>query len=279
MSKKRHSKALKALLALISSALFISSALIMTRACSEGGVQYTLVQDLPDFLALDETYEMIVDCRNMGAVPYDVWAVITLYGPSGETFTNGDVFINWISCDENGNVISNFTLGRNLWGWSFHWDFTQINGNIINWTEMPTRMNSGVYRRHVLYVSILGSAPIGNYKVVINILGEKTPVQAEVSITPKVLNFRSRGKWVEACIRLPKPYDIKNIDMNSLKLWFKDNFVQAEWGKVEEGYLIAKFPRDKIIEILKGERGPVELTVTGLVNGIEFCGTDTIKII
>ena len=39
---------------------------------------------------------------------------------------------------------------------------------------------------------------------------------------------------------------------------------------------MVKFPRDKIIEMLKGEEGPVELRVTGLVNGIEFYGTDTI---
>jgi len=228
--KKRHKKALKVSFALILSVLFITFAWTMTKACSEGGVQCTLVQDFPDSLVLDETYEMVVDCRNADTVPYDVWAVITIYGPSREMFTNDDVFINWVSYDERGDVVSNFTLGRNLWNWGAHMDFTQVNGNVINWIGTPTRMNPGVYRRHMLYASILGSAPLGNFRVAAEVLGETPPIEAKVSITPKTLNVESEGQWIQAQIRLPAPYNVKDIDINSVKLEYKDSDVQAEWN-------------------------------------------------
>jgi RNA-binding protein YlmH len=104
-------------------------------------------------------------------------------------------------------------------------------------------------------------------------------VEAHVEVMPKVLNLKSQGQWVTAHISLPEPYKEEDIDVSSVKLWYKDSFVQAEWRKATKQFLMAKFPRNQVTEMLKSETGKVQLTVTGLVNGIEFSGTDTITVI
>jgi hypothetical protein len=277
--KERHKNPSKVSFALIFSVLFLTLGFVVAKAPLKSGVQYTVVTDLPETMVLDETYTMRVDCKNVGTMPYDVWAEITIYGPNGEEFTSNDIFINWVSYDENGKMVSNFTLGRNLWGWGAHVDFTQVNGNVINWTGDRTRMNPGVYRRHTLYASILGSAPLGNYRVVANVLGEKPPIEAEVSITPQTLNVKSEGESIQARIRLPAPYNVKDVGINSVKLEYKDSFVQAEWEGITGNSLLVKFSRGKVNKMLESEEGKVNLIVTGLVNGVEFYGTDTITII
>jgi hypothetical protein len=277
MLKATRKKTLKISFIVIFSVLSLTFGFSLARAPPEDGVSCTVIEDLPNELILDKTYRMTVDCRNVGTTPYYVWVEITIYGSN--EFTNNDIFINWVSYDENGKIVSNFTLGRNLWGWGAHMNFTQVDGNSIKWVSAPTRMNPGVYRRHTLYVSILGSAPLGNYRVVAVVLGEKPPVKAKVFITPQVLNVEGTGEWIQARIRLPTPYNVKDIDINSIKLWFKDRSIQIEWGHITGGYLLVKFSRDKVVRMLESEKGIVNLTVTGLVNGVEFYGTDTITII
>jgi len=72
---------------------------------------------------------------------------------------------------------------------------------------------------------------------------------------------------------------ICGIDINSVKLWYNGDFVEAEWGIATKRFLLVGFSRNKVVEMLDGEKGLVELTVTGLVNSIEFYGTDTITVI
>jgi len=277
--KETHKSTSKVSFALIFSVLFLTLGFAAAKAPLKSGVQYTVITGLPETMLLDQTYTMRVDSKNVAAVPYDVWAEITIYGPNGEEFTNNDIFINWVSYDEDGKMVSNFTLGRNLWGWGAHVDFTQVNGHVINWTGDRTRMNPGVYRRHILYASILGSAPLGNYRVVADVLGEKPQVEAEVSITPQALYVKNDGEWIQARIRLPAPYNVKGIDVNSVKLEYEDSFVQAEWGRITGNSLLVKFSRGEVNKMLEVEKGKVNLIVTGLVNGIEFYGTDTVTVI
>ena len=150
----------------------------------------------------------------------------------------------------------------------------------IRWnSSSPVIFEAGRKNNVTLTLTFLTTAAIGNYNAKMWVTFTKKPVEAKVIITPKVLNIKSKGQWVTAHISLPEPHKEKNIDINSVKLWYNGIFVRAEWGEVEEGYLMVKFPKYKIIEMLKGEEGSVELRVTGLVNGKEFYGTDTITII
>jgi hypothetical protein len=268
--KGQGKNALKISFALIFSALFLTLALFFVTATPEDGVQYTVIEDLPNELELDKTYTMKVNCTNVDTMPYEVWAEITITGP--DDFNNRDIFIVWTTYDDEENLLTQFTLGR---------DGTQqfTGKDTITWTGTRTLMMPGDYHIHMLNVTVLGSAPLGNYKAVVTVWGEETPIEAQVKITPETLNVKSRGRWITAYIFLPEPYKPEDIGVSSVKLLYNDDSVQVAWGNVEDGCLMVKFSRSEVTKMLGDKKGPVELTVTGLVNGVEFYGTDTITII
>ena len=105
------------------------------------------------------------------------------------------------------------------------------------------------------------------------------PVEAQVAITPAALNPASRGQWITAYITLPKPYREKEIDINTVKLWYDDAFVPAEWGFQTRHVAVAKFPRTRVAGMLSAAHGTTQLTVTGLADDTPFTGTDTILVL
>ena len=121
-------------------------------------------------------------------------------------------------------------------------------------------------------------AATGNYnaKMWVAFTGK---VEARVEVLPKVLNLKSKGEPVLAIIRLPAAYDAGKVDIKSVKLWFRNSYVQARWGVPTRHYLLVVFPREEVVRLLSSQRGCVTLRVTGLVNGVEFYGTDTIIVI
>jgi len=268
--KERHRSTSKVSFALIFSVLSLTLGFAAVKAPLKSGVQYTVITDLPETMILDKTYTMQVDCENIGTMPYEVWAEITITGPEG--FNNRDIFIVWTTYDRNLNLLGHFTLGRD--------GMQEFTGeDTITWTGKRTLMMPGDYRIHMLDVTVYGSAPLGNYKVDVTVLGEGKPVEANVIITPKALNVKSKGQWITAKISLPEPYKEEKIDISSVKLWYKDTFVSAEWGTATEHSLIVKFPRTEVTKMLRSAEGNVQLIVTGLVDNTEFSGADTIIVL
>jgi hypothetical protein len=168
---------------------------------------------------------------------------------------------------------ADFTIGKDG-------DQTFSGVGTISWNSSPPTVFMAGHKNNItLTLTFLATAAIGNYNAKMWVVFTEKTIEAKMTITPKVLNIKSKGRWVTACISLPEPYQEEDIDIDSVKLWYRGDFVQAEWGKVEENCLTVKFPRGKIIEMLEDEEGPVELKVTGLVNGIEFSGTGTMTVI
>jgi hypothetical protein len=150
----------------------------------------------------------------------------------------------------------------------------------IRWnSDFPIIFRAGHKNNVTLTLTFLTTAAIGNYVAKMWVTFIEKPIKAQLNITPKVLNIKSEGEWIQARMQLPTPYNVKDIDINSIKLWFKDRSIQIEWGHITGGYLLVKFSRDKVVRMLESEKGIVNLIVTGLVNGVEFYGTDTITII
>jgi hypothetical protein len=149
----------------------------------------------------------------------------------------------------------------------------------LTWNSNVPTVFAAEHKNNIsLTLTFLTTAAIGSYNAKMWVaFAEK--VEAHVEITPKVLNLKSRGQWVTAHISLPEQYKEEDIDVSSVRLLYKGSFVKAEWGKATKQFLMVKFSGDGVIEMLKSETGKVQLTVTGLVNGIEFSGTDTITVI
>jgi parallel beta-helix repeat protein len=109
-------------------------------------------------------------------------------------------------------------------------------------------------------------------------------IKATIDINPDTLNLKSKGKWITAYIELPDDFDIANIDISTVLL---NNTVQAEKKpvKIDDNNgngildLMIKFNRNAVQELLEGESGYVELTLTGKVESTPFEGSYTIKVI
>ena len=104
-------------------------------------------------------------------------------------------------------------------------------------------------------------------------------IEAVIDIDPDTLNLKSKGKWVTAYTKLPEGYDVNDIDIATVKLQYNESSVDADWGDVQGDVLMIKFDRDSICILLYGEKGNVELKVTGEVAGAAFEGSDIVKII
>ncbi len=139
-------------------------------------------------------------------------------------------------------------------------------------------------------------------------------IEAEVYIYPCTLNLKSRGRWITCLIKLPRDYDVEDIDVSTIKLngtisaeskpvaiFYLDEFDDYdECNDIDylddsddhEGakVLMVKFVRATVIEYIinaiAGDGIPsskwtyVTLTVSGnLFNGQTFEGNTGIRII
>ena len=112
---------------------------------------------------------------------------------------------------------------------------------------------------------------------------ETEVIPAEIDIDPNTVSVAGKGKWITCYIELPPGYDVSQIDIASIRL----NGTVPALGKPTEigDYdndglpdLMVKFHRTAVQDALAvGEE--VEVTITGVVNGIIFEGSDTIRVI
>jgi len=104
-------------------------------------------------------------------------------------------------------------------------------------------------------------------------------VQANIDVSPDVLNLTSEGSWVSCGIRLPDPHDAADIDISAIRLNGQLIVVRSSNSK-GHNVLSVKFSRSDVQDILGPlASGEVELHISGqLADGTAFEGTDTITI-
>ncbi|MEW6593051.1 MAG: hypothetical protein AB1305_05190, partial [Candidatus Hadarchaeota archaeon] len=114
-------------------------------------------------------------------------------------------------------------------------------------------------------------------------------IPAAVDIDPDTLNLKGNGRWITAYIELPQGYDVRNVDISSIKL---NNAVASESGQ-SYGFvkdpeirdrngnglpeLMVKFDRAAVQAL--ASVGDVKLTVTGKWHAVLFEGSDNIRVI
>jgi hypothetical protein len=95
-------------------------------------------------------------------------------------------------------------------------------------------------------------------------------LRAQVLFKPRTLNLNSNGKWVNAYIRLPRKYNPKQIDLDSLCIVDPktgEKIVAASKGRSKRWWRIyvAKFDRKKLIDCMENPARKIKLKVEGQV--------------
>jgi hypothetical protein len=212
-----------------------------------------------------KSFNVTVECKEESGEFY-VTYFLEISGP--ETLCNDYLRLSWRDTDG-----ADFTIGKDG-------DQTFSDIGTITWnSSAPTVFEAGHKNNITLTLTFLTLDALGDYNAKMWVAFIEKPIQAQVFITPQALNVKSEGEWIQACIRLPAPYNVKDVGINSVKLEYKDSFVQAEWERITGNSLLVKFSRSEVIKMLESEEGKVNLIVTGLVNGVKFYGTDTITVI
>ncbi|MGB9756245.1 MAG: DUF4114 domain-containing protein [Candidatus Bathyarchaeales archaeon] len=122
------------------------------------------------------------------------------------------------------------------------------------------------------------------------VIAALTPVNVCVRYCPRTLNFKSRGKWITAIVRLPKEYNVSDVDVSSILINGTVSADQRHYIICKRWNLIVlKFNRTAIIELIKESLNEtvchkksvkVSLTLTGkFFDGTPFQGTDKIRVI
>ena len=122
-----------------------------------------------------------------------------------------------------------------------------------------------------------GKPRIINVRIDMGVYEYRPPVPAKVRILPRTINLASKGKWIDAFIRLIENHNVVDIDPNSIFLEVEIKpklFLLSE----DQQIAIAKFDREEVQNILS--IGEIELKITGwLVDGTVFEGRDIVRVI
>ena len=114
-------------------------------------------------------------------------------------------------------------------------------------------------------------------------IGCRLGVAVDIEIEPKVLNSRSRGRWITCYIELGEGLDPGSIDVATVIL---NDSIPAELHPTgvgdhdDDGITdrMVKFPRSRVMAVLAGF-GDIEVRVSGEISGLLFVGADTVRVL
>ena len=233
---------------------------------------YKFVYEVPDPIVVntDVAINVTFETDEPGADGYDnVRFAFNTTGPGYVTFN---------ATDSVGDKHTFINSG--YWGPSTGFDLSANYTATTEWTLNFSQ--SGNYTITFSLITASDGEVVADITDSVTVTVVAPITEAEVSIHPKTLNLRSQGRWITAYIEL-NGNDIADIDIGTVQLLYEGKSLNAEWGDVqnENGRrLMVKFDRATVsgwFDELHDEE--VELTVAGEVNGTQFEGTDTIRVI
>jgi len=164
------------------------------------------------------------------------------------------------------------------WSWPIGPIFCEANG-VNPEIELPIGVHT------IQLVVNDGSVDSEPNEVNITVIG---PVEANLCVMPKVLNYRSFQPKITAMIRLPKGITRDQIDTNEPILLYPGQ-IEADWKWISRYFdykcrawnttIFASFDKDELMDAIPNN-GQVELVVVGqLTTGQYFFGTDNVRVI
>ncbi len=134
-----------------------------------------------------------------------------------------------------------------------------------------------------------------NYNNQSNQQSNSSNLTAKIKIVPVSINLKSEGNWITCFIELSDGYNVSDINASSVRLngtlepvldpkyGFVSNESEYITDEDDDGNLerMFKFDRAQVQTLFSKveDKTWVEIIITGEVNGIDFEGSDTVKII
>jgi len=100
--------------------------------------------------------------------------------------------------------------------------------------EMRIGRGEGQLQRH--FDGVMDEVRISN-------IARVPPVEATVNVDPYTLNLVSNGQWISAFITPPEGYTAEDIDILTIRLKHNDFVLTADWGEIQDSFVMSKFDR------------------------------------
>lgn len=219
------------------------------------------------YVGIPKSFNVTVECKEETG-EFLITYHLEISGP--ESLYKDYLRLRWCDTDE-----ADFIIGKD--------GDQQFSGTgTLTWNSNSVDFEAGHKNNITLTLTFLTLDALGDYNAKMWVAFTQKPIEAKVNITPKILNIKSKGKWVTIYIELPEGYNVDDIDISSLLL---NGVMPAEWHPTAIGDydndgikdLMVKFDREAVKSILS--LGTQTITITGTVSDIPFQGTDTIEVI
>jgi hypothetical protein len=167
---------------------------------------------------------------------------------------------------------------------TYKWTWT-IDANTYESNDVKLSIELPVGKHIISLVVNDGTVDSAADEVNITVVG---PIEANLCVTPKVLNCKSFQPKITAMLRLPKGITIGQIDTNAPILLYPGQ-IEADWKWISRYFdykcmawstiIFASFDKDELISAIDSN-GLIEVVVAGqLKTGQYFYGSDTINVI
>lgn len=216
-----------------------------------GSVNGSIIEEIPDSIYIEESKTVII------------WPSIDTYCDEVVGTDAGTYGLTVTSVDEETSVFTATDIPTSK---------NEIHQYTIDW-EALSQDSDGV----TVQIDFDGD---GTFELTITAGSTFIFVPAAIDIDPDTLNLKSKIKWVTAYIELPEDYDVTNIDVSTVNLWYEGNNVPAEWGDIQDDTLMVKFNGKAVQDLFTGPVDSATVAVAGeLQDGTPFGGNDTIRVI
>ncbi len=255
----------------------MSHQVVTTVSTGSGGKNIAITPDGTLALLLTESGELIVIDVAPGPSQYRVVTTASTGSGGKNVAITPDGTLAYIT-NETDNTVLVFSIGHASSGGS-----SVLPGPAVRLTRVatfPTGQGPGGIAidptgKTLVYVANEGSGTVS----VFGFPGGLPTVPVTFGFNPNSLNLKSMGKWVKGTIRPPAPYTASDIVLSSVRL---NGVVPVDTTgphSIDDSNseLSVSFVRSEV-QMVVGTGDAVPVTVTGLIEGRNFSGQDTIKV-
>jgi YVTN family beta-propeller protein len=254
-----------------------SHSVVTTVSTGSGGKNVSISADGTLVLLLTENGELFVINTAAGPGQYQVVTTVSTGSGGKNVSISADGTLAYVT-NEDDNTVQVFSIGTASSGSS-----TVLPGPAVRLTRVATFATGqgpgGIAMDPTGKTLVYVANEVSGTVTILGFPGGLPTVPVAFDFNPNSLNLKSVGKWVKGAIRPPAPYTASDIVLSSIRL---NGVVPVDLSAAHsiddsDSELIIRFLRSEV-ELVVETGDAVPVTVTGLIEGRNFSGRDTIRV-